>query len=735
MSSEQKEVIDEKKQANEPKLTFMLSSTTEVHHLKDPLIVTVGIGEYDSGVYPNLVGIKRDYLNIKYSLNFKRGYSMVYMTKNNKIKNEKLRITKNGQLKDNFKIRWTKKEIVQFNTSIIQDILKENKYDGLIYFLSGHGERDGDDDTVVDSNGTNLLCSEIISSFDSENCVYLKDLPKIFLFDCCRGSLRAKKEYLSQKTETTKDQENEDKEKEKEKEQGQTKETAAKQEKKEQKVKENDEEKNSKSKSGQKVEQVVHQQNALSPRSKASDIYRIYAGRPGFAVVDGGNRGGYLIRSFTKVIANDGIFYTFPFEQIILQTKQICNILIGSMAASVIDVYSTIGYEIRFTSKHMENNEQSQQSSSNFKQSDQWASGNVFSMISGIKPVLTCSMRAPLVAMIGISKYSEKCKLGKLTGVEADYVSMKYGFNTKWGYDMFYYADNDSDDKKTNSTNYVSKHITTRSRKRDLKDKYKMEWFEDDIDQFNDDIVEILSNDTKYDGLIYIISCHGGEYGSIFDSNGDEYVLEFVYYKFDNATCPQLRNKPKIFFINCQRGDKNDILIENKNKSLLNAVLDVMMPKTMKGNSMLSTGSNINYYINKMASIDDESKNNNESLSAIPSTQQGTSSILINYQLFNQEYYCKESNFRKIFATAAGYNKIAPSAAKGSYLLRSLRHILSDFEKNAKESKEKYMDLNAMIKQLQRNAQKMVTNANEPVQTIDDNNTMPYNVQLAPNLA
>lgn len=78
---------------------------------------------------------------------------------------------------------------LQFHCDKIQSIQRnkklsrKDKIDGLIFHYTGHG----DQLTVFCSNGKKLNRSKIHSKFDVENCPSLKGLPKIFIYDCCRG--------------------------------------------------------------------------------------------------------------------------------------------------------------------------------------------------------------------------------------------------------------------------------------------------------------------------------------------------------------------------------------------------------------------------------------------------------------------------------------------------------------------------------------------------------------------
>ncbi|ETO35972.1 caspase-1, partial [Reticulomyxa filosa] len=65
--------------------------------------------------------------------------------------------------------------------------LHKNKkqYDALIIIISGHGD---EGDVLVTSDGEYLPIDEIKSSFDCNRMGSLKNCPKIFIIDICRGS-------------------------------------------------------------------------------------------------------------------------------------------------------------------------------------------------------------------------------------------------------------------------------------------------------------------------------------------------------------------------------------------------------------------------------------------------------------------------------------------------------------------------------------------------------------------
>ena len=56
--------------------------------------------------------------------------------------------------------------------------------DGLIFYYSGHGVRNG----IILGDGKVYKTRNIIEVFNGKHCVHLRNKPKIMIFDCCRGS-------------------------------------------------------------------------------------------------------------------------------------------------------------------------------------------------------------------------------------------------------------------------------------------------------------------------------------------------------------------------------------------------------------------------------------------------------------------------------------------------------------------------------------------------------------------
>ena len=156
--------------------------------ISNPLVVTLGIGKYNG--LPQLI-VTQDYKNIIYSFNCKRGYTVAYCKQDNNLKVIKNRIVNQSDVKDTFKIEWNCNQITSFNNGIKQNVLvnnnKSDAYDALIYFVSCHGAAEN---VIYDSNCDEYEISRIINTFNNKNCKYLRQKPKLFIFDCCRGRMR-----------------------------------------------------------------------------------------------------------------------------------------------------------------------------------------------------------------------------------------------------------------------------------------------------------------------------------------------------------------------------------------------------------------------------------------------------------------------------------------------------------------------------------------------------------------
>ncbi|GCB82813.1 hypothetical protein scyTo_0023950, partial [Scyliorhinus torazame] len=59
------------------------------------------------------------------------------------------------------------------------------------------------------------------------------------------------------------------------------------------------------------------------------------------------------------------------------------------------------------------------------------------------------------------------------------------------------------------------------------------------------------------DSCVVAVLSHGVE-GAVYGSDGELLQIQDIFRLFDNDNCPQLQNKPKMFFIQACRGDQTD---------------------------------------------------------------------------------------------------------------------------------------------------------------------------------
>ena len=171
------------------------------YKMRKPLIAMVGISEYDNNVFPNLECVVNDYKNVHHAFYIIRGYSIAYFNKKNQMmhrkglnsKTQPIAMKKNTNVvsRHDIKLTWDGDEILSFNDQI-HAILENPKYgyDGLIYFISCHGDTGG---VIYDSSGNKIPLIVIFDKFNNQNCVQLRNKPKIYFVEACRGNQRTKR--------------------------------------------------------------------------------------------------------------------------------------------------------------------------------------------------------------------------------------------------------------------------------------------------------------------------------------------------------------------------------------------------------------------------------------------------------------------------------------------------------------------------------------------------------------
>ena len=291
--------------------------------VSNPLIVQIGVNTRSITSRNHLKGIVADYKNVKKALNSVRGYDMMYFTCDNEIRHVTTVEESIDDIETNGKQIWTVSEIMNFNKGVLK-ILKRNdyNYDGLLYFISSHGIGD---DLMQDSDSKYLPISGIINLFDNKSCLALKNKPKIFFLEMCRGTMKHQQQandLFDEKRDIEAKNESH---------------TAT------------DSDWNSK-----KADTIEKKDNVdfkrvsneeyfeLKDRINYSrDIYsrKIYGAFNGYALPDS-EKGAYMTRSFCKVVLNDNLFCK-DLDQMIHQTRKMAAKLLGESKVGTLGMNQT----------------------------------------------------------------------------------------------------------------------------------------------------------------------------------------------------------------------------------------------------------------------------------------------------------------------------------------------------------------------------------------------------------
>ena len=672
-----------------------------------PLVVMIGIGKFVT--IADLVGVSRDYSNVLFSLNYTRGYHCVYYTPKNELKWINKRIGHNKDLSSkNFKTKWSKNEIIQFIKDVKNLLINYEKdddkyYDGLLFFVSTHGDIDN---IILTSDEEELNLNEyIIEPFDNSNCQQLVCKPKLFICDCCRGQLRLPKSYNSQGLLFKNEQETEETKSANELEKGAISAMTG-----------------PLTTASPDSQDTQNSQNANTAH-KLGDIRLIFGNPSGFVVADGGVRGGYLIRCITKVLMNDEWFINYTFNEMIMSTRLVLREYLNyeksdTATAQVIDDINYFKYYLKFaenvnglpelcTIKHA-----SQQENSNNmaifsglieqKNSDIVNGGNKYELPERL-------MRNPLVVMMGIddeNKTSEK-------SISKDLKSIFQLFHVKLHFDLIY------------ATQKKGLQIARFDKNGDKKIHgigKKLHWVEEDVYHFNDEIRDMLNKDRikkehNYDGLIYFIMCNqGSEENMIYLSEEDEeFCLSLLFDWFDISKCKYLLGKPKFFLINCKRGEKDGAV--NGINEINGAINDSKENSNDDHDRGLDAGP-------ESTAADDDKKLKEDEIGG-----RGK----INDMIWSDVLYRKESDFRYIWASPDGYknNQIINKQEenkKGSWFVRSF--IASFRNLFDKEQEKNGASMDKIIHEMKRKLLKFAQSKGQIAPVIEDNSRMPYFVKI-----
>ena len=286
--------------------------------VKCSLVVIIGIGDY-GGEMPELIGIEKDYNNIIYTFYKQFGYSVVLWDKNNNL----CYWNKNGQKQKTkkYKIKWTDEEIYKFIDQVVE-IVSTGKHDSLLFFISSHGDSEG---VILDSQCDEISLLSIFSNFFGNKCVKMLNKPKIFIIDSCRGSMksRVKKQLTPRQRKTS------------------TLRVVAP-------IHAYDDTEITRGFS-KKKSSVNQRRTTLKQLFHAQANCRfIYANPEGYAALDGGSKGGYLIRA-TKCVFLKKEIEKQSLDNIVNQIRMKTRKMVGKGTMENVQDVNQMNFDVYFT--------------------------------------------------------------------------------------------------------------------------------------------------------------------------------------------------------------------------------------------------------------------------------------------------------------------------------------------------------------------------------------------------
>ena len=298
--------------------------------IKNPLVVMLGIGKYDCR--EDLIGVKMDYKNIIALFNHYFNYSIYYQTSDNinKYYNSKPNNNTKQNLLDNYKLHWTYDEIIEFMNDVhtfLNKNLEENstqnngiRHDALIWVISSHGDSGN---VLIESEGEEFQLLRLFNKFDGKSIPLFQNNPKLFFVDACRGVMKPQPVPIAMKQSNYKissDTEEESVEK-------QTK--------------------GGKKCSTNKVHPIALK--SVESMHKEANFRYIYGNPDGYAVFDGGKKGGYLIQAMKNVFGKKEALVA-NLDEIIPQIRSKVSQFVGSSIQHVQDINNSnlkIYFQIR----------------------------------------------------------------------------------------------------------------------------------------------------------------------------------------------------------------------------------------------------------------------------------------------------------------------------------------------------------------------------------------------------
>ena len=329
----------------------------QIKYISDPLVIMIGCGNYDNDVMPSLIGVTTDYKRVINAFHNTFGYSVLYKTENDETKeSDTLYLTKTNENNNNtlksprncsYKLYWTYDDVQDFIEESRDEYFAKNKHDSLILIISSHGE----EELMLTSDGDEYSHVAFLKAFgDKIHDGIFTNVPKICIFDMCRGGVKPiipktphGKKSLSVKLKGIffKGDDKNGGNKENHKNSSKT----------------NNNEKDTKM---IPLLALESNQSNKSNKSDRSDNFRgrsiitgdfhlwrrIYANPDGYAAIDGGAKGGYLIRGLCNTLLDTNNVITRDLDEVINQVRMKTKSLTGNLLTEIVEDVNDIHYKI-----------------------------------------------------------------------------------------------------------------------------------------------------------------------------------------------------------------------------------------------------------------------------------------------------------------------------------------------------------------------------------------------------
>ena len=210
------------------------------------------------------------------------------------------------------------------------NIVSQKNHDLLLFVISSHGDADG---VILDSDCEEISLLSIFAEFFGNKCNFMLNKPKIFFVDACRGSMKSRIKMTDSK-------------KTKQESSNLVLDTMLEESEKQQpsihKFGTNDDQKtlgiaetkhvSGHSGSGVRYNHGMHSRQKAAPK----DLYHnetncrfVFAHADGYAAVDGGSKGGYLIQSIKHVFNKKNNNVNENLDSIVNQIRSKTRKLVG----------------------------------------------------------------------------------------------------------------------------------------------------------------------------------------------------------------------------------------------------------------------------------------------------------------------------------------------------------------------------------------------------------------------